>query len=298
MYHWITRASVIAMLGLTLTMHAHAQRGGAPEAAPAGKPVADPDRDADRPNLLRNGDFDEPAEDGAHPAHWQQTDNLVFHWTTDPDAPERGKVMRIDTDVYQRQAYAWWIDRFVHDAPLDDAPPKQQPTGNRYDTIGGLDGGHYWSDYIEIKPGGAYRVYVDAKGPGSKVFIRGYIEKEPLSFADEHPAVQQIFREARGEPTLDENGRPVRYRMRYRYTTWFPVGGSDEWETYTHDQPRHPNNREITENVRYIRIMLYPYWPAGEYWYDNVRVIEVEPDPAQARPDADEADLEERRIVR
>ncbi|HUU10285.1 MAG TPA: hypothetical protein VM431_07060 [Phycisphaerae bacterium] len=249
-------------------------------------------------NLIANGDFETPADDGTHPAHWQAVDNLVFFWTTDAQAPERGKVIRVDTDVYQSQAYQWWIDRFVRGKPLAEVPTKTPTSGLKYDTIGGLDGGWYWSDFIEVKKGGAYKVYVDVKGPGCLVFIRGYEKKLPISFGDEAPAAQEQFRKARGDPLTDKNGRPVKYYLRYRYTAHFGAGGSDEWQTYTHIKPRHPNSRDIIENVRYIRIMLYPFWPAATYWFDNVRVVEVPPDADQARPKADEADVEEGKVVR
>lgn len=249
-------------------------------------------------NLMVNGGFEIAEASADSPAHWQRTDNLVFHWQTDPSTPQRGKVLRIDTDVDQKQAYAWWIKRYLHNAPLNKAPAKTPTVEPKYGTIAGLDGGFYWSDFIEIKPGRAYKVYVDAKGPASKVFIRGYDKRLPVSFADESPAVQELFREARGEPSLDAQGRPVKYRLRYRYTTWFPVGGSSQWQTYTHNQPRHPTGREITEDVRFIRIALYPYWPPGEYWYDNVRVYEVDPDPRLTSPNTDEADFEEGKVIR
>jgi len=249
-------------------------------------------------NLLPNGGFETPAEDGTHPAHWQAVDHLVFFWTSDPDAPERGKVMKIDTDVYQSQAYKWWIDRFVHGKPLGEAPAKQPTSGPKYDTIGGLDGGWYWSDFIEIKKGGAYKVYIDVKGPACLVFVRGYDKKVPISFGDEAPAVQEQFRRARGEALNDANGRPIKYRLRYLYTTKFGAGGSDEWKTYTHRKPRHPNSRDITENVRYLRVCIYPFWPAATYWFDNIRVVEVPSDEKQAKPDAEEADIEEGKVVR
>lgn len=249
-------------------------------------------------NLLPNGNFDTPSEDHTYPAHWQQIDNLVFFWTTDPNQSQRGKVIKIDTDVYQRQAYQWWVDRFVHGRSLGRAPEKIPTSGLKYDTIAGFDGGSYWSDFVKIKKSCAYKVYIDAKGPPAYVFIRGYVQKPHLSFADECPAVQEQFRIARNQPLKDEKGRPIKYRLRYLYTTKFTVGGSEQWKTYTHIKPRHPTSREITENVKYIRICIYPYWPPGEYWFDNIRVYNVTSDPNQAKPNAKEADLEEGKIVR
>lgn len=248
-------------------------------------------------NLMPNGDFEKPAKDGTHPLHWQAIDNLVFFWTKAPAAPGHGKVIKIDTDVYQKQAYDWWVDRFVHGKPLSDAPKRIVTHGKKYDTIGGLDGGFYWSDLIPVKPKCAIRVYIDAKGPASKVFIRGYKHKVPLSFADEEPAVEELFADARGEIAIDAKGRKKMHRLRYTYTTWFPVGGSDQWQTYTHRMPRHPNNREITEDVKYIRLMIYPYWPAATYWYDNVRVVYVN-DQSKPHPNATKDDIETGKVVK
>lgn len=249
-------------------------------------------------NLLPFGDFDTPDDSGDSPKGWQVVDDLVWQWVRETDEPKRGRILRIDTDVKQSQAYAWWIKRYVQNAPLTQVPLKQKTRPPQYDTIGALDGGFYWSAFFPIEKGKAYKVYIDAKGPMSMVFIRGYVKEQPLSFADESPAVQQLFREARHEPLVDANGRPIRYRLRYKYTTWFAVGGSDQWQTYTHIKPRHPTSREITEDVRYLRVMIYPYWPAGVYFYDNVRVVEVAPDARQATPDVKEVEREEGNVIR
>ncbi|MFW6059328.1 MAG: hypothetical protein ACODAQ_04055 [Phycisphaeraceae bacterium] len=273
---------VALAVGWPMAAPLHGQSDGEAPAPPEGEKVVVPAEELPEPsaNLIRNGDFEQRAEEGEHPAHWQAIDNLVFFHEASDD-PQRGHVMHIDTDVKQAQAYRWWVERFVHGAPLDEAPPKEPTQPPRYGTVAGLEGGFYWSDFIPVEQGAAYRVYVDAKGPTSKVFIRGYEEKVALSFGDEHAAVQEQFRKARGEPSVDEHGRPVRYYARYLYTTWFPVGGPEQWRTYTHREPRHPNNNPITKKVRYIRIMLYPYWPPGEYRYDNVRVVKVREEAAR-----------------
>jgi hypothetical protein len=242
--------------------------------------IADPPQRA--ANLMPNSGFEESNAAGTAPAGWQEPDNLVATWTTDPEAPDRGKVIRIDTDVNQGQAYAWWADHFVRGVPLAKAPAKAPTHEPKYDTIAGLDGGFYSSGLIPIKPGKTYRVFVDAKGGIAKVFLFGYEESVPVSFGDEQPATQQVFRKARHDPELDARGRPIKYRLRYQYRSWFAVGGSNEWHTYTHKAPRHPTNSELTENVRFLRIQIYPYWPPGVYWFDNVRVYEAEDDRAPA----------------
>lgn len=276
-HYWQRRGMLMALLVASLSVSVlGASRDHKPRAVqPEGVTVAAKDLPPASANLMPDAGFQEPARDGTHPAHWQQIDDLVWQWTTDPADPPRGKVMRIDTDVYQSQAYRWWANHFVHHMPLAKAPEKRVPRGHKYSTIGGLDGGWYWSDYIPIPPHSAIRVYVDAKGPASKVFIRGYVNKVPITFASEEPATEEMLDAARGKPHLDAKGHQIMHRLHYLYTTWFPVGGSKHWKTYTHTMPRHPNDNEITQGVRYIRIMLYPSWPAGVYWYDNVRVVLV-----------------------
>ena len=254
-------------------------------------------------NLLLNSSFEQGNADNTGPAHWSPIDGLVYQWTTDINAPGRGKVLKIDTDIYQRQAYAWWIEHFIHGKPLSDAPKKEETTGPKWDTIGGLDGGFYLSDFIPIKDGGAYMVMLDIKGPGCKVFVKGYTQKGKdkvpnNEFADENPAVKELFRKAKNDPLLDEKGRPIKYRLNYGYSFWFPAGGSNEWQTYTHESGKRPNGRDLTKDIKYIRVMLYPYWPATTYMFDNIRVVEVDPPADKAKLEADEADLDQGKVVR
>lgn len=285
------------MLGVVLVLHTQAIQAQ-PKNAPLKAGVSyQSEPPADGKDLMINGSFETPSKTEQGPAFWQQPDNLVWHWIEGGEDPG-GKIIRIDTDVNQRQAYAWWVDRYMHGKPLVGVPEKQITKPPKYATIAGLDGGFYISDFIPVEEGGAYRVFVDAKGPASKVFIFGYVEKLPMHFGDEQPAVQQAFREARGESDVTDSGRAKKYRLRYRYRTWFQVGGSDQWTTYTHKEPRHPNDREITEDVRWIRIMLYPYWPPGVYEYDNVRVYQVDPSETRNRREGDAADVEEGRIIK
>src|SRR5688500_12847753 len=47
----------------------------------------------DKENLALNSGFEDANSEGDGPAHWDKTDNLVYHWSRDPDAPDRGRVM-------------------------------------------------------------------------------------------------------------------------------------------------------------------------------------------------------------
>ncbi|MGE0610378.1 MAG: hypothetical protein AB7O62_25035, partial [Pirellulales bacterium] len=134
-----------------------------PQAADPGD-VAEAGLFADRPNLIANGDFEE-GEDG--PAHWQTIDGLSSFWVDDPEG-KRGKVLKLDTDVAQKQAYDWWTRLVKEDVTAKAAPSKQPTVEPKYDTLAGLDGVWFWSDPVEIKKGKQYWLTVDVKGPGMK----------------------------------------------------------------------------------------------------------------------------------
>ena len=54
------------------------------------------------------------------------------------------------------------------------------------------------------------------------------------------------------------------------------AGGGDQWQTYSRrEKPFAPT--KVTPNIRYLRVMLYPYWPPGVYYIDNVRLVEYDP---------------------
>ena len=52
--------------------------------------------------------------------------------------------------------------------------------------------------------------------------------------------------------------------VRNRFGTGEPQG--DNWYRYSY-----------TPKVKWVRVLLYPYWPPGEYFVDNVRLVEYDP---------------------
>ena len=127
--------------------------------------AADPKKDGK--NLVPNGDF----EDGTDtPARWQTVDGLTAFYARDPD-PKHNKCVKFDTDVLQSQGYEWWA-KFARaealratfgtlDQPLwaasvfppraQDAPKKLPTVEPKYDTLAGLDGVWYWSDFFPVE---------------------------------------------------------------------------------------------------------------------------------------------------
>lgn len=108
------------------------------------------------------------------------------------------------------------------------------PAGNAVAETYGLS---YYSDGIPVQSGQAYRVTFDFKGPsGGKLWVTCY----------------GVFE---GEK-----------RRRYEKVV-NAAGKEDEWMTQSavfHPTKQRP---EVTE----MKVMLYAYYPAGIYWFDNIR---------------------------
>ncbi len=219
-------------------------------------------------NLGRNGDFERGDKT---PDAWQTIDGLSTFWVNDPDSGH-GRVLKIDTDVLQTQAYDWWA-RLIAGADPKDAPPKQPTQEPKFDTLAGLDGVWFWSDFIPVEPGKKYWLTVDVKGPGMKVFLRGYRDKGSTAFGAEEAAFQGFLLDKAGK-FENRRGRK-RLLSKYVWSAWMPAGGSNDWQTYSRrEMPFSPT--QSTPGVRYVRVVLFPYWPPATYYVDNVRLLEVD----------------------
>jgi hypothetical protein len=268
-------------------------------ASVAALPAAPPkkaDPKIDGPNLILNGDFE---EGGASPAHWQTVDGLTTFYVKDPD-PKHNKCVKLDTDVLQSQGYEWWarfalaetesaalrlagqewLARAFVPPPAKDAPKKLPTVEPKYDTLAGLDGVWYWSDYIPVEKGKAYWLTFDCKGvPGAdvKAWLVGYPEKQPVAFGSEAKALIGFLKEQR----LPKNAPNERMKepviAKYIYRGQLSAAPGATWQTFSRkDKLFKPTS--VTPNVKWVRVMILPYWPPGEYYLDNVRLVEV-PDP-------------------
>ncbi len=109
----------------------------------------------------------------------------------------------------QSQAYDWWV-KIASGSRAGDAPPKQPTVEPKYDTLAGLDGVWFWSDFIPVEKGKAYWLTLDVKGPPILVWLVGYPEKGDTSFGADAAAFQEVLvsrRSGRGAPTPPGNAR-------------------------------------------------------------------------------------------
>ncbi|MCK4341855.1 MAG: tetratricopeptide repeat protein [Phycisphaerae bacterium] len=120
---------------------------------------------------------------------------------------------------------------------------------------------------IPIKPNTRYRCtgYTRSDGPRMKVFIRGYAT---------------VTRRVQGElKTFDD----AVYTMRK------DIDPSAQWQRFNLDFDITPAKvfSDHQHTVKYVRIKLWAYWPAGTCWFDDIRFEEVGPLPPSKVRQAD-----------
>ena len=253
---WLLALPMVAALVLTV-------------AAEPEKPKTTDEKKTD--NLVVNGDF-EAGE--ITPKGWQTIDGLSTFWVKDDD-PKHGKVIKFDTDVYQSQAYEWWVKIAKGTSPKD-APKKKPTVGDKYDTLAGLDGVWFWSDYIPVKEGQAYWLTLDVKGPGILVWLVGYPEKGSTAFGSENGAFQDALKEGLTKKPVEKKRGHDPFVHKYVWKGQMAAGGSNEWKTYSRRKlPFRPTESAGKPNgVKFVRVMIYPFWPPATYYVDNVKLVE------------------------
>jgi hypothetical protein len=255
----------------------------------AGLLLAEPAKDAKddvKPgkNLVPNGDFEKGTDT---PEGWQQVDGLTTWWIDDPDK-KRGKIIKFDTDVLQSQGYEWWAQIATGKKRAKDAPKKLPTTPPKYDTLAGLDGVWYWSDFIEIEKGKAYWLTLDYKGtPDVMAWLVGYEKKESNAFGADAYAFQEYLKEKTLKKPLGREKRNhetmlSKYVYRAQHNQRYAKALPDGWKRMTRDaMPCTPT--KMTPKVKFVRVLVYPFWPPGEMYLDNVRLVEV-PYPDGKKP--------------
>jgi len=188
-------------------------------------------------NILPNGDFKAGKETADS---WEKPDGLTSFWVNDP---ERGRVLKMDSRIDRTQAMEWKEKLKKEPAA---SPPSPIFPKNIYQAIGGNEGVMLDSVLIPVKPGQNYKLSVDFKGAGKPfIWIKGFMP---------HPRRKT---DVDGYQTRLEPGTP----------------SDKEWQTFSIGF--NPTARSQTVNKMKVRI--YAYWPAGIYYFSNVRIEEITP---------------------
>jgi hypothetical protein len=262
------RCACLTLLAALVGLAAVAAEPEKPKPPPAGGGV----------NLIPNGDFEEGK---TTPTGWQTVDGLSSFWVKDDD-PAHGKVLKVDTDVTQSQAYDWWV-KIAKGALPGDAPKKDPTQEPKYDTLAGNDGVWFWSDFIPVEKGKAYWLTLDVKGPPILAWLVGYAEKGDSSFGADAAAFQEVLKSKRTGRATDTTRKREVFVHKYVWKGQLAAGGSAGWKTYSRrNKPFRPTS--VTPNVRFVRVMIYPFWPPGEYRVDNVRLVEYDEPAKPAAP--------------
>jgi len=210
-------------------------------------------------NILPNGDFE---RGGAHPVGWDRLDGLCTFWVRRPGG--KGRCIKLNTDVLQRQAWQWWT-KWRAGAPPQQAPEPLPTKPPYYDTVAGVEGVHYYSDYLPIKPGRRYRLACWQKaavGSNSKIFVKGYALL-PTAKSDK-PVRREVWRTYLkcNNTTGDWQEFALTFTVRKDFK---PV------VKYAPDGKR----RSYPVRLRWVRVILYAYWPPGQYYFDDVKLEEL-----------------------
>ncbi len=214
-------------------------------------------------NLVPNPGFEQSQGDKL--AHWTLDNPLTHSWES---GGIDGRFLRFDTDVYLREVRK--------SAGKTDVPAQKTPTsGNKYDTVAGTEGVRSWSEPIRVEPGQHYLMQVDARGPGGTpfVYLKGF-RKLDADDAKRHGTLR-FFRRNPDGPAFSllvggtEKRQPVAgdYLQTYRARLVCHLPGDGKWRRF-HRTLKLKTRKNYRAEV--VLLMLYAYWPAGQYDFDNV----------------------------
>ena len=219
-----------------------------------------------------NGSFD------AGQKGWDRPDNLSTFLEEGPKG--RGTILRVRTDLARDPWLAYRKALRLGKADPNDPPTVRRDTS--YASVAGLEGVHFRSDWIDARRGWRYWLTVDAAQPGGKVFVKGFIDwtaradglpesalaelgLSPLEFAS-------LSKEKRRK-LIAEDARKNPERHRRESYRWYlnTAGGPAKWHHYA---APFPPRGGLPENVQWLSIQIYSYWPPGTYLWDNCFLYE------------------------
>ena len=249
------------------------QYGDLPEPASFGEP------------LNANGGFDQ-----GHRG-WDPPDNCASFLVKGP--PGRGTVLKIRTDL-PNDPWVEYHRKLILGLANPNNPPNL-PRDTSYGSVAGLEGVHYSGQFIDAAPGRRYWLVADVMSEGTpKIFVKGYLDWSqraegipeaalvelkltPEAFAKLPPERQKAL------IAMDAKRHPERYR-RECWRWYMNCGAANarrKADGWIHMAEPFPPRGGLPENVRWLQIQIYPYWPPTDYYFDNVHLYL---DPAQKTP--------------
>jgi len=224
-------------------------------------------KDFGRP-LNTNGDFERGR------AGWDPPDGVCTFLAQ--LGGDRGTVLRVRTDVQNDP----WIEyrRRLRLGKASVKNPPKIPRDTGYSSVGGLAGVHYRGEWIEATAGQRYWLTVDHKGlGGAKVFVKGFrrtpagVDGLPESSLAELGLTPQQFAalpaERRRELIEKDAEKNPKRHLRECYR-WY-LNCEEAKGEWMHLAAPFPPRGGLPDDVDFLQIQIYSYWPPGEYLWDN-----------------------------
>ena len=220
---------------------------------------------------------------------WDRPDNVSTFIERGPSG--RGKILRVRTDLARDPWLAY--RRALRFGKANPNRPPKIATDKSMGSVGGLEGVHFRSEWIKSIPFQRYWMTCDANKCGGtpKIFVKGFrdwtgradgLPESSLARLGLTPKQFDRLPEARKRKLIeaDVKRRPEQYR-RECYRWYLNLRGpSNQWHHYAAVCPPRGG---MPDNVEWLSIQVYSYWPAGTYLWDNVHLYK---DPRQTAPSA------------
>jgi len=229
----------------------------------------------------RNGSFE------ARHLGWDRPDNVSTF--IEPGPAGRGKILRVRTDLARDPWLAYRRALRLGQTTPDRPPRIARDTS--YGSVAGLEGVHFRSEWLTSIPFQRWWMTCDANKCGGtpKIFVKGFLDwrdradglpESSLARLGMTPGQFAALPEARRKQLIEQDvkRRPEQYR-RECYRWYLNLRGpSNQWHHYAAVCPPRGG---MPDNVKWLSIQVYSYWPPGTYLWDNVHLYK---DPRQTAP--------------
>jgi TolB-like protein len=221
---------------------------------------------------------------------WDAPDNAATFLVAGPTG--RGRVLKIRTDLERKT----WMDyrRKLRFGLADPTRPPRIGRDRSYNSVAGMEGVDYRSEWIAATPGQRYWLLTDMKGKTAgiffpKIFVKGYLDYSAratglpeASLVERKITARQFAQRPEAERKKlvadDVKKHPERYRR--ECFRWY-LSCRNEENVWKHYAAPFPPRGGLPANVRWFQITVYAYWPPGDYLFDNVLLYK---DPRQKAP--------------